>query len=198
VNQSRPPARQKTKPGLVISRLRLENWRNFVHVETDVQQRVFLVGPNASGKSNLLDAFRFLHDIVSVGGGLEEAVRKRMGMSRLRSLAARRQPEVVIEVALRHATSGTQWEYELSLTQGKDQRPRIKHERIVKDGKVLVNRPDDKDTQDPERLTQTYLQQVNVNRDFREVADFFAAIRYLHIVPQLVHERWRCHWRARS
>jgi hypothetical protein len=141
---------------------------------------------------------RFLHDIVSVGGGLEEAVRKRMGMSRLRSLAARRQPEVVIEVALRHATSGTQWEYELSLTQGKDQRPRIKHERIVKDGKVLVNRPDDKDTQDPERLTQTYLQQVNVNREFREVADFFAAIRYLHIVPQLVRERWRCHWRARS
>ena len=41
---------------------------------------------------------------------------------------------------------------------------------------------------DPERLTQTYLQQVNVNKEFRPVADAFAAIRYLHIVPQLIRE----------
>jgi predicted ATPase len=46
----------------------------------DLSRRVFLVGPNASGKSNLLDVFRFLHDVVSVGGGLEEAVRKRQGV----------------------------------------------------------------------------------------------------------------------
>lgn len=29
---------------------------------------------------------------------------------------------------------------------------------------------------------------MNVNQDFREVADFFASVRYLHIVPQLVRE----------
>ncbi|HLC30282.1 MAG TPA: AAA family ATPase, partial [Dehalococcoidia bacterium] len=39
----------------------IENWRNFVQVDADLQRRVFLVGPNASGKSNFLDAFRFLH-----------------------------------------------------------------------------------------------------------------------------------------
>ncbi|HET6382886.1 MAG TPA: AAA family ATPase [Armatimonadota bacterium] len=55
--------------GLQVTRLYLENWRNFTHVDVPLAQRVFLVGPNASGKSNLLDAFRFLHDIVSVGGG---------------------------------------------------------------------------------------------------------------------------------
>ncbi len=187
MNRLRQPARSSKLP-LAVSRFRLENWRNFVRVEADLHQRVFLVGPNASGKSNLLDAFRFLHDIVSVGGGLEEAVRKRLGMSRLRSLAARRQSDVVIEVELRGGLDAERWEYELSLGRRKDQRPQIKRERITRGGRTLVERPDEKDLQDPERLTQTYLQQVNVNREFRAVADFFAAIRYLHIVPQFVRE----------
>jgi predicted ATPase len=52
----------------------------------------------------------------------------------------------------------------------------------------LFQRPDDQDLADHERLTQTYLEQVNVNKDFRAVADFFESIRYLHIVPQLVRE----------
>lgn len=38
------------------------------------------------------------------------------------------------------------------------------------------------------RLSQTYLEQVNVNREFRAVADFLRTVRYLHIVPQLVRE----------
>ncbi|MBA2492469.1 MAG: ATP-binding protein, partial [Gammaproteobacteria bacterium] len=55
----------------------------------ELQRRVFLIGPNASGKSNFLGLFRFLHDLVSVGGGFQEAVRKRRGISSLRCLAAR-------------------------------------------------------------------------------------------------------------
>jgi predicted ATPase len=66
------------------------NWRNFTNMATTLPQRVFLVGPNASGKSNLLDALRFLRDLVGVGGGLQEAVRRRGGVTSLRSLAARR------------------------------------------------------------------------------------------------------------
>lgn len=78
--------------------LRLDNWRNFVRVETDLEQRVFLVGPNASGKSNFLDVPRFLHDIVSVGGGFQEAVRRRGGVSSLRALAARQNPAILVSV----------------------------------------------------------------------------------------------------
>jgi hypothetical protein len=69
----------------------LKNWRNFLDIEVALHQRVFLVGPNASGKSNYLDAFRFLSDIVTVGGGFQEAVLKRGGISRLRCLAARKE-----------------------------------------------------------------------------------------------------------
>jgi len=55
----------------------LDNRRNFVSVDVPVGPRQFLVGPNASGKSNLLDALRFLSDLVIVGGGLEAAVENR-------------------------------------------------------------------------------------------------------------------------
>lgn len=173
---------------LRFSWIRLENWRNFARIETALRQRVFLVGPNASGKSNLLDVFRFLRDIVSVGGGLADAVGKRGGVSRLRSLAARNPSDIVIDVRLASAEAEALWEYELRLTQDKRQRPIIRRERVQRKGTEVLVRPDAADKSDPERLTQTYLQQVNVNREFREMADLFGAVRYLHIVPQLVRE----------
>jgi predicted ATPase len=69
-------------------------------VDVALQNRAFLVGPNASGKSNFLDAFRFLRDVVTSGSGFQKAVRDRGGVSRVRNLAARRYRDVVIQVAL--------------------------------------------------------------------------------------------------
>ena len=57
---------------LRFRKLRLTNWKNFEGVEVELQDRMLLVGPNASGKSNLLDALRFLRDLSSVGGGFGE------------------------------------------------------------------------------------------------------------------------------
>lgn len=175
---------------LRITHVHLENWRNFALVDVDLQRRVFLVGPNASGKSNFLDVFRFLHEIVSIGGGFQQAVTKpqRGGVSRLRCLAARRYPEIVVHVRIGSNGLDSTWEYELRFTQDNRQRPIINKERVTRDRSNLLIRPDEKDKADPERLTQTHLEQVNVNREFREVANFFASIRYLHIVPQLVRE----------
>lgn len=180
--------KEKKTKALRIAHVYLENWRNFAKVDIPLQRRVFLVGPNASGKSNFLDIFRFLHDIVSIGGGFREAVRKRGGVSRLRCLAARRYPNIVLRIQLVTGERGLIWLYELHFTQDNRQRPVIKKERVVRHGKEILVRPDEQDESDPERLTQTYLEQVNVNRSFREVADFFATIRYLHIVPQLIRE----------
>ena len=62
---------------MIFSRLVLKNWKNFVNGDVGIQNRVFLVGPNASGKSNFLDAFRFLRDLASSGGGFQESVASR-------------------------------------------------------------------------------------------------------------------------
>lgn len=171
-----------------VKHIRLENWRNFTLVNVALQRRAFLVGPNASGKSNFLDVYRFLQDIVSVGGGFREAVRKRGGVSRLRCLAARRYSDIVIRVSIGVDEGASAWEYEIRFNQDNQQRPVLKQERVSKEGEVILKRPNEEDKEDPERLTQTHLEQVNVNRAFREVANFFASIRYLHIVPQLVRE----------
>lgn len=154
----------------------------------DIQRRVFLVGANASGKSNFLDVFRFLRDIVSVGGGFREAVRKRGGISRLRSLAARRYSDIVISVHIGDDENKLVWSYELRFNQDNIQRPILKLERVTREGSAILTRPDDVDKTDLERMTQTFLEQVNVNREFRDVANFFMSVRYLHIIPQLIRE----------
>lgn len=177
-----------SKGNLRFTHLSLENWRNFASVGVELQKRAFLVGPNASGKSNLLDVFNFLSDIVSVGGGFQEAVRERGGVSQLRSLAARRYPEVAVRATVGTDDAPALWEYELRFAQDNQRRPIIRKERVVRGGEEILLRPNSADEDDPVLLTQTYLEQVNTNREFREVAEFFASVRYLHIVPQLIRE----------
>ena len=80
---------------MLISRLQLQNWRNFKKIEVDLRDRVFVIGPNASGKSNLLDVFRFLRDVAKPkGGGLQRAVEMRGGMTKVRCLLARRKSDM--------------------------------------------------------------------------------------------------------
>ncbi len=166
----------------------LENWRNFAKVDIDLQRRVFLVGANASGKSNFLDVFRFLRDIASVGGGFQEAVRARGYVTSLRCLAARRYSDIVVRVHVGNEANPRAWEYHIRFNQDKLRRQYIKEETVSKDGRIIQTRPTPEDKVDPLRLSQTYLEQVQANRDFREIADFFSKVRYLHIVPQLVRE----------
>lgn len=171
-----------------FTQISLTNWRNFTKIEVDLQRRVFLIGANASGKSNFLDAFRFLHDIVSVGGGFQSAVQKRGGVSLIRSFAARASSDISVRVRIDDAESPDRWEYALSFNQSRQKELRVRQERVTRNGKLILRRPDEKDEGDPERLTQTYLEQVNANQSFRVVATFFASVKYLHIVPQLVRE----------
>jgi predicted ATPase len=85
-----------------ISRLKLTNWRNFRSVDFPMQPRMFLVGPNASGKSNVLDALRFLKDLCTTGGGLQPAVQgRRGGLSKIRSLFAHGPSEVAVGCEVR-------------------------------------------------------------------------------------------------
>jgi hypothetical protein len=159
-------------PPFRITHLTLENWRNFTRVDVDLAQRVFLVGPNASGKSNLLDAIRFLRDVVAVGGGFREAVRRRGGVSRLRCFAARRNPDVALEISIGTNDQPSWWRYRVAFGQDNQRRPIVRREAVWRGGEKLLERPDDADRKDPVRLAQTHLEQVNVNQPYRGVVDF--------------------------
>lgn len=172
-----------------FTRLKLENWRNFLSVDVALQKRVFLVGPNAAGKSNILDALRFLRDIADPkGGGFQAAVARRGGISQVRSLHARRYSNVVIEVQMDLNGGEDPWTYRLEFSQDKQRVAKVSKEQVYCGSSLVATRPSSDDAADPNRLTQTYLQQVNANKDFRAVADALAQIRYLHLVPQLVRE----------
>ena len=94
---------------MFISKLHLINWRNFKTVDIPLEERMFIVGPNASGKSNLLDVFRFLKDIAKPDGGLQKAVMKRGGLSKIRNLSARKSAQVEIEVGLTDTKNKNHW-----------------------------------------------------------------------------------------
>ncbi len=174
---------------MIISYVRLKNWKNFRSVEIPLKNRIFLAGPNACGKSNFLDVFRFLRDITKRGGGLQQAVQNRGGLSKIRCLAARKEPDVEIEVHLSNTTSEKPlWKYSIGIKQ----QPRgsrlsyLAYEYIWKGEEQILKRPDDFDKKDELRLTQTHLEQISANERFRNVAKFFDSVLYLHLVPQLV------------
>ncbi len=173
-----------------VTRLKLKNWRNFRALDVPFSDVSYLLGPNASGKSNLLDVFRFLRDVSkSKGGGLQVAVAERGGISKLRCLHARADPEVLIDVELSPSADGAPtWRYILGFRpEGKGaQRLLVSKEEVWRDGKALFSRPDKKDKSDVVLLTQTRLEQIAANADFRDLADFFGGITYLHLVPQLL------------
>lgn len=172
---------------MFVSYLNIRNWRNFPRINAVLHNRQFFVGPNASGKSNLMDVFRFLRDIAKIeGGGLQKAVADRGGMAKIRNLSARREPDITIEVRFADPMNGREtWRYELGLKQQARgyRHTLISHERVRRNKVIILDRPNEDDQEDVVRLTQTYLEQISANREFREIARFFQTITYHHMVP---------------
>jgi predicted ATPase len=170
-----------------VSRIVLKNWFNFQSVDVLLADRAFLIGANASGKSNLLDVFRFVHDIAKTGGGLQRTVSTRGGLSSIRCFTAPKSSPVELEIHLTDSASKIHhFKYAIGLKQTKNHPVSLVYERVWKDNHLLIDRPDKEDKQDTLRLTQTYLEQISMNTAFREIAHFFGSVLYLHIVPQLL------------
>lgn len=175
---------------MFVTNLKLKNWRNFRDADVPISDTTFILGANASGKSNFLDVFRFLRDVCKTeGGGLQKAIAQRRGLSKLRCLHARNDPEVEIEASLEDA-DGETWRYVLAFkSEGKGaQRVLISKEEVWqgKKKKPILQRPEPEDSKDVARLTQTHLEQIQTNEKFRAIAEFFSDINYLHLVPQLL------------
>lgn len=86
--------------------------------------------------------------------------------------------------------SAAYWEYGIAFSQeGKFPRqgsPLVKRETVSKNGHLILKRPTADDRNDERLLSQTYLEQISANQKFRELADYFEKISYLHLVPQMI------------
>lgn len=176
---------------MFITHMELTNWRNFKSAQISLAQCSYIIGPNASGKSNLLDVFRFLRDICKpAGGGLQKAIEDRGGITKLRCLHARRDPKIRIEIHFAEQIDDQLplWKYILGFkSEGKGaQRILVTTEEVWYQNKKLLSRPDQDDRKDIRLLTETHLEQIRANKDFREIADFLGSVTYLHLVPQLL------------
>ncbi|NEQ40989.1 MAG: AAA family ATPase [Okeania sp. SIO3I5] len=70
----------------MLKQITLENWKSFRHAELYIDPLTVLIGTNASGKSNIVDALDFLNGImqtpsvetvlIGIRGGIEWAARK--------------------------------------------------------------------------------------------------------------------------
>ena len=60
------------------------------------------------------------------------------------------------------------------------------YEKVWEGEKLILDRPNDDDKSDKERLTQTHLEQINANKEFREINKFLESTVYLHILPQIL------------
>lgn len=171
-----------------IAHVAAYNWRNFKTVTFPIGDRLFVVGPNAAGKSNLLDLFRFVGEIASPGGGLAAAMTRRGGLSKVRSLFARnnQQGRLILDIDLTDA--GETWRYRLAIRgeAGGLNRPVVDEEIVDHNGIRILERPDDQDRMDRARLTQTHLEQIAANQSFRILADYFARVQYFHLVTQII------------
>lgn len=176
-----------------ITHVTASNWRNFKTLDFALDGRLFVVGPNAAGKSNLLDIFRFLGDIVGSGGGLASAMERRGGLSKVRSLFARNHQggRLILDFTLSEGEDT--WRYRLAIRgeKGGHNRPIVDEELVERNSEVLLKRPDDYDSLDPELLTQTHIEQIAANHSFRVLADYFAKVQYFHLVPQIIRDPGR-------
>ena len=180
---------------MIISKIELFNWKNFHRCEVGVQERCFVVGANAAGKSNFIDALRFLRDVAKQGGGLQTAVRVRGGITKIRCLAAREQSNVKLAIELSESDSRELcWHYELNFkhTGGgiRENQVKIVSEKVFsgREQRYVLDRSAETLGEDEETLKYSYLEQPNANKDFRVIQQFLENVEDLNVVPQMVRE----------
>lgn len=83
---------------MTISKIRIANFRSFADETVELNDFNLLVGANASGKSNFVQAFKFLSDIATYG--LEDAISLQGGVEYLRHFESARNEPLSFQVTI--------------------------------------------------------------------------------------------------
>jgi len=83
---------------MAIKKIKISNFKSFKDLEVELGKFNVLIGPNASGKSNFIEVFKFLRDIVN--HGLENAISIQGGIEFLRNINIGSSENLSLEVVL--------------------------------------------------------------------------------------------------
>jgi predicted ATPase len=102
----------------MIKELKLKNWKSFENSTFYIDPLTILIGTNASGKSNLLDAFLFLN-LVSTGVGIFQAINGDVNLPLLRGgmewVCRKPETRFSLEILVEGVKASQEYRYDLSI-----------------------------------------------------------------------------------
>ncbi|MFA6076407.1 MAG: ATP-binding protein [Negativicutes bacterium] len=127
----------------MIEELKLKNWKSYYEAKLYIDPLTIVIGTNASGKSNMLDALLFLHR-VSSGIGISQAINGDVNVPMLRGgiewVCLKPSKQFEIEVYIGGANENQRYRYELTV-----QVSGTKAEVFKEELEILSRRPRSKD-----------------------------------------------------
>ncbi len=84
----------------MITHLKIQHYKSIENLDLELSNLAVFVGPNGTGKSNLLDAARLIRD--AAVSGLDHAISERHGIDSIRQWSPSRPYHVTLEVGLKN------------------------------------------------------------------------------------------------
>ncbi len=116
----------------MITELRLQNWKSFADAKVFIDPLTIVIGTNASGKSNIFDALKFLRALSTPRHVTEVLNELRGGVS-----GAIRRGETSCKLSIvvsDEGEDGAEWCYEVGLSYDKKQNVYISSEKLSEQG----------------------------------------------------------------
>ncbi len=185
----------------MITRLRVKNYLSLRDVDLTLGQRNILVGPNMSGKSNIIDCFRFLAHMVASGlnkafidrGGFAEVIWKGGDESRISFYLQIKKKEEGVPV--KH------YEYKLTIVGGVTGLITVERESLVvrmgrqavtlidlRSGQGQITHLDGTKAFDPPEPAHSALEFTVPGWEGTEVKHFIASWRFYRLLPALMKQ----------
>ncbi len=190
----------------MVKRIKARNFLSLRDVDVELGRRNVFVGPNMSGKSNLIECLKFLQDAASNPSrndvtALEEAFSKRGGFS---EVIWKGQPEgpisfvIIVELGESAVNKPTSYRYELSLRRNEYGQTVVEAEKLMVNGEtILENSADKMKIVDGGRTAEYPRHTLGLGLGMLGRSDsssggrfreFLASWRFYHLVPALMRQ----------
>ena len=173
---------EETEFGPSLTKVWAKNFRSIEYAELELGPLTVLVGPNASGKSNLLDLLCFLGD--TAREGLETAISRRGGIESI----GRRSPSGRIlgpEIGFEYRSQDGTLTYSFALNRRRDGEYQVKRE-------IARLKPLESDDLPPEfKITNGLLTKPSLKRALRQIKESGEKNGHTDIINHLVKNTGR-------